>query len=422
MNNLGHIIARQKEEIKERMKQRIIEREVLEKLKKILENEIVKVVTGVRRSGKSTLAFLLLKDKNFGYVNFDEKELTEQKLDDVLSAVREIYGDVKLLLLDEIQNVNSWELWINSLQRRGYNLVITGSNAKLLSKELATHLTGRYLEFENYPFNFREFLKCENFDVEDIDYSKEKQGKLKNLLRKYLELGGFPEYVLKNLDKSYLETLFRSIIYVDVVKRWNVKYPTKIEDLARYLISIHSKEYTATKLRNLLGFRSTLTVEKYVKYLEEAYLIFSLERFSFKPKEFLKAPRKIYVVDLGLANTISTRVTTDMGKLMENLFFLDLKIRGLKENRQIFYFKINDKEVDFVIKEGLKVKQLIQVTYASAKDEIEKREIKGLIKASELLKCKDLLVITWDFEDELRVENKIVKFIPLWKWLLQLKS
>jgi predicted AAA+ superfamily ATPase len=421
MNNLGHTIARQREEIKEKLKQRIVEREILEKLRKSLENEIVKVITGVRRSGKSTLAFLLLKDENFGYVNFDEKELTEQRLDDILSALKEIYGDVKLLLLDEIQNVNGWELWINSLQRRGYNLVITGSNAKLLSKELATHLTGRYLEFENYPFNFREFLKCENFDVEDIKYNKEKQGKLKNLLKKYLELGGFPEYVLKNLDKSYLETLFRSIIYVDVVKRWNVKYPTKIEDLARYLISIHSREYTATKLRNLLGFRSTLTVEKYVKYLEEAYLLFSLERFSFKPKEFLKAPRKIYVVDLGLANTISTRVTTDIGKLMENLVFLELKIRGLKENRQIFYFKINDKEVDFILKEGLEIKQLIQVTYASSKEEIEKREIKSLIKASNLLECNNLLVITWDFEDEIKADNKVVKFTPLWKWLLKLE-
>jgi predicted AAA+ superfamily ATPase len=421
MNNLQHIIERQKKEIKERLKQRVIDREILEKIRKTLENDIVKVITGVRRSGKSTLAFLLLKDKNFGYVNFDEKELTEQKLDDILSALKEIYGDVKLLLFDEIQNVNGWELWINSLQRRGYKLVITGSNAKLLSKELATHLTGRYLEFENYPFNFREFLKCENFDVEDIKYSKEKQGELKNLLRKYLEVGGFPEYILKNLDKSYLETLFRSIIYVDVVKRWNVKYPTKIEDLARYLISIHSKEYTATKLRNLLGFRSTLTVEKYVKYLEEAYLIFSLERFSFKPKEFLKAPRKIYVVDLGLANTISTRVTENIGKLMENLVFLELKIRGLKENRQIFYFKINEKEVDFVIKEGLKVKQLIQVTYASSKDEIEKREIRALLKAARLLNCKDLLCITWDYEDEIKAENKKIKFLPLWKWLLSEK-
>jgi predicted AAA+ superfamily ATPase len=145
------------------------------------------------------------------------------------------------------------------------------------------------------------------------------------LLRKYLEVGGFPEYVLKNLDKDYLETLFSSVIYADFVKRWNVKYPTKIDDLARYLISIHSRDYTATKLRNILGFRSTLTVEKYVKYLEEAYLIFSLERFSFKPKEFLKSPKKVYVVDLGLANTISARVTQDISRLMENLVFFGVE-------------------------------------------------------------------------------------------------
>jgi hypothetical protein len=423
MNNLTSVIARQREEIKNKLSQRLIERDMEEKIRKNIDKDIVKVITGVRRSGKSTLALLLLRNRTFGYANFDERELIKEKLDDILSAIKEIYGDVTFLLFDEVQNVDGWELWINSLQRRGYNVIVTGSNAKLLSKELATHLTGRYLEFENYPFGLSEFLRYKNFNLEGIIYLKEKQGELKKVLREYLKRGGFPEYLVKKLDESYLETLFDAIIYKDVVKRWNVRYPTKIEDLAHYLISIFGREYTARKLRNLLGFRSTLTIQKYVKYLEESYLLFSLQRFSFKTKEFLKTPRKVYSVDLGLINVVSRRVSEDISRLIENLIFLELKRRGLKENRDLFYWRSTQQhEVDFVVKEGINVNKLIQVTYASARDEIEKREIRSLLKASEQLKCKNLLCITWDYEASEEIKEKKIKFIPLWKFLLNLSS
>ncbi len=419
--SIFYILARQKEEIKERFSQKIVERDIKERIGKTIEKDIVKVITGVRRNGKSTLALLLLKDKNFGYVNFDEKELLDKKLDDILAAVREIYGKAKYLLLDEIQNVEGWELWVNSLQRRGYNLIITGSNAKLLSKELATHLTGRYLEFENFSFSFREFLKVKEVKLENVEYLKEKQGEVKNLLRKYFSEGGFPEYLVKELDESYLTTLFNSIIYADIVRRWNIKYPSKLEELVRYLINIFGREYTATKTKNILNFKSTLTVQNYIKYAEEAYLIFSLERFSFKQKEFFKMPKKVYCVDFGFIKIASKRVTEDLGMLMENCVFLELKRKGFKESKNLFYFKdYQQREVDFVLKQNLNVNQLIQVTYASDKDEIEKREIKSLLKASELLKCKNLLCITWDYEDEEKIKNRKIKFIPLWKWLLNI--
>jgi len=419
VNNLLSVVERQRNEIEEKLKQKIIERKVPESFKRNIEKEIIKIITGVRRGGKSTLAILLLKGKSFGYLNFDEKELIEQRLDDLLNALKEVYGNTRFILLDEIQNVNGWELWVNSLQRLGYNLIITGSNAKLLSKELATHITGRYIELENFPFSFGEFLAFKNFSIEELKNNKEKEGEVKRMLREYLSKGGFPEYIIKELDQSYLQTLFHSIIFTDVVKRWSVKYSSKIEDLARYLISISSNEYSATKLRNLLGFRSTLTVEKYIEYIKESYLIFTLERFSFKAKQFLKAPKKVYSVDNGLKSAISQRINEEIGSSMENLVFIELKHRGLKENKEIFYLKLNnDKEVDFLIKEGTAIKQLIQVTYASSRDEIEKREIKALEKASALLNCKDLLCITWDYEDELKENGKMIRFIPLWKWLL----
>lgn len=415
---ITEILARQQEGLKELLSGKIVERDAEKNFQKYVDKDIVKVVTGIRRSGKSTFCVLALKDRKFGYVNFDEKDLINVKLDDLLSSVKEVFGDTKILLLDEIQNVDKWELWVNSLQRRGYNVLVTGSNAKLLSKELATHLTGRYLEFEIFPFSFKEYLRWLNFDLSNIDFLKEKQGELKGILRKYLMKGGFPEYVVKGLDESYLKTLFDAIIYKDVVKRYNVKYPTKIDELARYLTSISSSQYSFTKLKNFLGFRSVLTVEKYVKYLEEAYLIFSLERFSRKPKEIVKSPKKVYSIDNGLVNVISARTSEDIGRLMENVVFLSLKSMGLKENLNIFYLKVNDAEVDFLIKEGFEIKQLIQVTYASGKDEIEQREIKALLKASELLKCKDLLCITWDYESEEEINSKKIKFVPLWKWLL----
>ncbi|MEM0476514.1 MAG: ATP-binding protein, partial [Candidatus Aenigmatarchaeota archaeon] len=343
---MREILERQKVEAKEILSKEIIPRENIKNIDRYMDKPLIKVITGIRRSGKSLLALLLLKDKNYGYANFDEKELTTIKLDDLLNYLKEVFGDFKFLLLDEIQNVNGWELWVNSLQRRGYNILITGSNAKLLSKELATHLTGRYIEFENFPFSFREFLIFKKFDTNNLFFLKEKQGLVKKLLMEYLEKGGFPEYLVYNLDKNYLETLFQSIIYKDVVKRWNIKYPRKIDDLARYIISNYSSRYTYTKLKNSLDFRSVLTVENYMKYLEEAYLIFSLERFSFKVKEMKKSPKKVYCIDTGMINAISVKFSKDIGKLMENLVFLEFKRKGLKENISIFYGQFNDNEVD----------------------------------------------------------------------------
>ncbi|MEM3486136.1 MAG: AAA family ATPase, partial [Candidatus Methanomethyliaceae archaeon] len=177
MNKITSIVARQRKEGEERLSSRkLVERDSEARLRDQLENNIIKVISGVRRSGKSTLALLLLRGKKFGYVNFDEKELTGVSLDELLSSLREVYGEFDFLLLDEIQNVNGWELWANSLQRRGYRLIITGSNAKLLSKELATHLTGRFLELENYPFSFREFLRFKKFNTDQLEYLKERQG------------------------------------------------------------------------------------------------------------------------------------------------------------------------------------------------------------------------------------------------------
>jgi len=233
--------------------------------------------------------------------------------------------------------------------------------------------------------------------------------------------GGFPEIWTKELGEDYLRTLFDAIIYKDVVKRWNVKYPNKIEDLGRYLLAISPAKYTISKLKRILEFRSKTTLEKYIKYLEEAYLIFSLERFSYKEKEKINAPRKVYSVDTGMMDALSSKLSLESGRLIENCVFIQLR-RKYKENKNLFYYQTNGYEVDFVIKEGLKVKQLIQVCYDINDYNTKQRELRALIKASKELKCRNLLVITWDYESmenfKWRGLERKIKFVPLWKWLL----
>ncbi len=412
-------IARQKEEIKEVYAQKLVERE----LKIEVDKQIIKVISGIRRAGKSTLCFLLLKNKTFGYANFDEKPLTKVKdPEEVVKAIKQIYGDVRILFLDEIQNLEEWELWVNSLYRRGYNLIITGSNAKLLDRELSESLTGRYLTFELFPFSFREVLRFLKFDLDNIDLLKEKQGKLQRILKDYIFKGGFPEIWVKNLDVDYLETLFDSILYKDIVKSWKIRYASRIEELAMYMFSIFSSKYSFTKLKNILEFRSKTTVENYISYLEEAYLIFSLRKYSFKEKDRIKSPRKVYAIDTGMINAIVSSHSKNLGRLIENIVFLKLA-RNHKPNKELFYFETSEGyEVDFVVKDGIHVKELIQVNYANSFDEIDPREIRALLKAGELLRCKNLTVITWDYEDERDIswfgKKGKVKFVPLWKWLL----
>lgn len=418
---MREIILRQKQEMEKRLKEGLVKRDISNQASKYLPQDIIKVVTGVRRCGKSTFCFMALKGKKFAYVNFDEKELVDAKnYDDVLKYVREFYGDVKYLLLDEIQNLAKWELWANSLQRRGYNLLITGSNAKLLSRELATHLTGRHMAIELFPFSFKEYMRFSGFVFKD-SYTEEEKGTLLNGAKKYLESGGFPEVIVKGYDASYLQSLFDSIILKDVVKRYNIKYSDELYNLAKYFVSEFSREVSFTRLKNALNFGSVHTVQNYAGYLEETYLVFSIKRFSFKQKEQVKAPKKIYAIDTGMINAIAFKFSGDTGRLMENVVAVELLRRRSKNPHfEIYYYKDPyGKEVDFVLKTGTSISQLLQVCYDISGTGTKEREIKGLLKASEELKCNNLVVITWDYEGEERVRGKKVIYTPLWKWLLK---
>lgn len=406
-------------------KERLVSKKYLlrEKLgfaQKFLDTDLIKVITGPRRAGKSIFSILLLKSKEFAYLNFDDENLLKIKnYDEIIKTIFEVYPKIEAILFDEIQNLENWETFVNKLQRRGYNLILTGSNAKLLSQELGTALTGRYIPVEILPFSFKEFLKAREFKKENLDIPEIK-GKILNLLDEYLQNGGFPETVVKNLEaKTYLETLFDALLLKDVVKRYNVRFSQKIYDLASYLIANFASEYSFTRLKNVLEFRSTNTVQNYLKYLEEAYLVFSLNRFSFKAKAQIKAPKKIYLVDNGFILAKSFQFSANIGKLMENLVLVELLRRGNKLNMGVFYYKTKaGREIDFLLKEGIKIKELIQTCYEADKEETKNREVKALIEASFEVGCDNLLIITRDLETEEKIKGKKVKFIPLWKWLV----
>ena len=418
-HSIKQILLEQREEIGRIFKERIVEREIETKARKLVESDLIKVIMGVRRCGKSVLAHQLLKDKNYGYVNFDDERLIGTKtenLNDFLEILKEIEPDFNYLLLDEVQNVEGWELFVNRLKRNGYNIVVSGSNSKLLSKELATHLTGRHFSVELYPFSFKEALLFKDFQVKEEDfYITERRAAIKRLLEEYLMFGGLPEVFKIAAKGSYLRDLFDKIITRDIISRYNIKYVRDLKEIALYSISNFGSKISYNKIRNIFEVKSVHTVKNYLNYLEEAYLLFQINPFSFNLKEQLKQPRKIYCIDTGLINAIASKVTLDSGKLMENLVFLELKRRG----KEIYFYSQPSYEIDFLIREGLTIKQLIQVCYSVVDEDTRKRATKALLRASEELECEDLIIIAWDYEEEEKFKNKRIKFTPLWKWLLE---
>ncbi len=410
---LREVLQSQKYDLEKEYSKQLIEREQLKQASPLLQNNLIKVIAGPRRAGKLIFSLELLKEEKFAYANFDEEELVKIKDKDLLlQNMIEAYGDFKFMLLDEIQNLKNWELFVNKMQRKGFNLIITGSNSKLLATELATHLTGRHAPIQILPFSFKEFLKTKK--IEEKPEVPEIKGKILNLLENYLQNGGYPETITTNINpKNYLKNLFDSLILNDVVKRHKIRNPTAIYNIARYLISNFANQTTMTKTKNSLNMGSVHTAEKYSQYIEEAYLTFFIERYSTKTKEKIKSPKKTYVIDNGFINALNVQTFQDKGRLMENLVAIELLRRAPAQDLQINYWK-EKKEVDFITTRNNKPLELIQVTNAATKQEINKREIKALQEASKQLKCHNLTIITWDYEEK----NKKINHTPLWKWLL----
>lgn len=422
---LKDIILLQREEMEEKFEKfKIIEREMGKShLLRFLEHPNILAIIGVRRCGKSVFSWQLFSGKKFGYINFDDERLAEIKANDlnkVLQAFYEIYGtDIEYFVLDEPQNIEKWELFANRL-RRTKKVIVTGSNSQLLSGELATALTGRYISFELFPFSFREFLEYRGVEVSTFQTTKN-ISQIKRSLAEYLKTGGLPETYLFGREMAF--RIYSDIIEKDIIRRLRVRKRSALKELAKYLLTNSAKEITYRKLSHVFEIKDVHTVKNWIGGLENGYLFFILERFSPKLKEQIIAPKKVYCIDNGIITSASFRLSENTGRLMENLVAIELLRRKSywHRNWEIFYWKDHQgREVDFVVREDLKVKQLIQVTYASAKDEIEQREIKSLLKAGDVFKNSkpELVVVTWDYEGEEEVKGKRVKFVPLWRWLI----
>ena len=377
----------------------------------------VSIIIGVRRCGKSTLATQLLEDSL--YLNFDDPILSTFEIKnylDLIEIINEIRPNVKNLILDEIQEIENWEKLVNVLKQR-YTLIITGSNSKLLSKEIATYLTGRYVKYTLYPFSFREYLKYKKIDL-NISL-REDVGKIKNLLNAYINESGFPESYL--VGRKYLVDLYDSIIEKDLINRYNIKYKKSFKELSYYLIGLISSNISFNSIKKYFNLGSVHTVKNYIEYLENSFLIYTVPKFSFKFREVIKESRKVYCVDVGLAKTLYSGVSKDKGKIIENLVFLDLLRRRdyFLRNWEIFYYKTqNGKEIDFVIKENRRVKYLIEICYELDDFNVKNKHINKVFRAMEELKLREGVIITWDDEDLIEKNGKRIKVIPLWKWLL----
>ncbi|MBO3755195.1 MAG: ATP-binding protein [Candidatus Brockarchaeota archaeon] len=407
----------------------------LDKISGFLEGvEKVISVYGVRRSGKSFLLRQVAKrfSERLGkdrvlYVNFEEARFSSNEvktLIEIYDAYREFIRPCgkPLVILDEVQEIKEWERFVRSLHEKNEaRLVVSGSSAKLMSEELATLLSGRDIPVEIFPLSFREFLKFKGIELKDEENSIIRKFEIIQRLREYLEFGGFPEVVLEESEekkKAILKRYFETIIVKDVERRFNIRERGKLEFLANFYITNISSPVTYSSVSKTLKMPKK-TVERFSSHLATSRALFFVPRFSPTLKEQEKAARKVYSIDTGMSNTVGYKIFENYGKTMENVVAVELLRRfSTSPTTRIYHVKVNEREVDFAVKEGLKINQLIQVSYVSDRDEISKREIEALLKAGLELKCNNLSIITWDVEEQINVNGKTIKLIPLWKWLL----
>lgn len=404
-------------------------------LEKRISSEQVKVIIGARRSGKSyimrQLANWLIEKRgvnknNILIVNFEDSRFTGlsvKLLHEIFDVYLETYKpkDEIYVFLDEIQEVPKWEKWVRTMQELGKaNIVVSGSNSKLLSGELATVLTGRHLDMTVMPLSFAEFLKFKKLETKDSMGLIGSEIEIKSLLKEFLEFGSFPLVVLEQDKKSALLAYFDDILNKDLIKRYKIRKTEEIKSLIKFYLSNISSPITFTSSGKFLNI-STLSAERFSAYFESSYAVVFLKRFSYKFKEQEKSPRKVYSIDTGLANTIGFRFSENSGRLAENAVFLELKRRTYANPcLEIYYWKsLAQEEVDFVVKEDAGVKELIQVCWDISDINTKKRETKALLKAMNEFNLDSGLIITEDFEAEETFGEKKIRYIPLWRWLLK---
>jgi uncharacterized protein len=410
------------DQLEEGIPEQYVERVAQEKLSALALNKEIIVLTGIRRSGKSVLLQQLrkqYKQSNY-YLNFEDERLINFNVEDfqlLQEIFIELYGIEKTFFFDEIQNVEKWELFVRRLYNGGNKIFITGSNASLFSDELGTRLTGRYISLSIYPYSFYEFAQEGIAEFANKPaWSTTQLGKVRQLFSAYCMQGGFPEYV-KHRQDDYLRSLYESILYRDIIARYRISNVKVLKELVFYLASNCSKEMTFSSLQKLLGLGSATTVSDYCSHLENSYLCFFVNRYSESVKAQMQSPKKVYFIDHVLAKIVGFRFSDDVGRLLENIVYIELRRR----NYEVFYHKEN-KECDFIARKNGKMLSVLQVCQHLANAKTKQREIDGLLEALDRYSLEEGYILTENEEETMNVRHdqrqyKII-ILPLWKWLL----
>ena len=379
----------------------------------ILQTPRIIVITGIRRSGKSILLKqIAAKVDSYYYINFDDERLFHFEVADFQSlmfAFQKRYA-AKTILIDEVQNVQGWERFARRLYDENYKVVITGSNAKLLSSELATHLTGRYRKIELFPFSFSEYLRYKAIPAQPL--TTKNTARIVKAFDDYLVWGGFPEYVYFENTED-LQNTYSDILYKDLIVRFGVKNQKAFKNLAMYLFRNFTGEISYNSLKSITGISNTNTIKDYIDYLQQAYLVFEVHKFEYSLKKLMAYAKKTYAIDNGMRNTVAFRISKEHGQLLENLVFIELK----KRYQELWFYKSETGfEVDFLINDP--PLHLFQVSYTLQDERTRNREIRGLVAAMEALGTGRATIITYNEETVLSEAGYSIEVIPAWKWCM----
>lgn len=390
-----------------------------------LKSKLAQVVIGVRRSGKSTLCFNALRKAgvHYAYANFDDERLEEletQDLDNVLQTLYKIYGKFDYLFLDEIQNIDGWPLFVNRLLRQRIHIIITGSNAKLLSTELATHLTGRHHKIELFPFSFKDWCS-----IKAVDYTRlttKNKGLLSKAYEEYFRQGGFPELVSgEENPKEYISTLIDNIISQDIKKRYKIRNIDALKRLAHHILNETPTLIVKDALQNIIGIKSERTLGNYLMYLNQTYLISTISKYSSRSRERARN-EKSYAIDVAFMDKRENAFSGEnLGWRLETIVYLELLRRKAGTENDIYYFQGRSAEADFVVCDGNKTLAVYQVSYDISNEKTRKREIKGCIAGAKATKCDNIFLITDHDSEIIEEDGYTIQVIPIWEWLTREK-
>lgn len=419
MKDLLKQIILEQQEILHAQNKRYVQRYIADEW---LQTSEILIISGIRRCGKSVLMQQMrdrLGEKDF-FFNFDDERLVNFKLDDfqkLQECFVELFGEQHTYYFDEIQNIEGWERFVRRLYNAGNKIIITGSNARMLSRELGTHLTGRYIQVEIYPFSFLEYLAMNEIPVNAKTlYTTTGRATMVKSFVKYMECGGFPKF-LQDGSVSYLTSLYESIIYRDILTRNGLTNEKEMLEMMFYLASNATKRVTYSSLGKVVGIQHPDTIKNYLEYIQQTYLISQLFRYDPSVKKQMMSPKKIYFVDNAIIKRIGFNATENNGVFLENLVFIELKRRGWD-----VYYYADKKECDFIVRKGLHISDAYQVTLKMDSPQTREREIAGVREAMQAYSLSKGYILTFEGKETINFDDgTIVEVIPVWEWILQYK-